>query len=347
MAEAKEDSSAPQALTLEQVCEALQTGDAQVLDLIERGELRAYAVGGSWRIDAEDLQAYRDGAKWAARLRQSARVVAMATMKGGAGRTTSVFALGHALSTHGLRVLLIDGDPQASLTILAGYDPRMIQWSVQGVLVRRVLGATDGAAGRVIVRLYEGLDLVPMARPMRVNDINLGLVADYMQIIEPVLHGLRDHYDVILIDYPPVRSPSALAALTIVDEVLIPMTPDNLALESLIDFVTLLNTIGPLYYKTVEYAGILLTSAHHQDARQRVLMRQAVQITGGEATVLGVVPFANVVASAAEAEQPVTLYAPDHRVSLAYAAIARRLMDRWRLPAGAVSRRSTGRIVTP
>ena len=120
-----EDNVVTHALTLRDVCALLQTTEAIILGLIAREEMRAYVVGGEWRVDAEDLRTYRDHAKQTARTHRMppARVVAIASMKGGVGRTTTTFALGHALAVQGAQVLLIDGDPQASLTIVAGFRP--------------------------------------------------------------------------------------------------------------------------------------------------------------------------------------------------------------------------------
>ncbi len=330
-----EDNVVTPALTLRDVCALLQTTEAIILGLIAREEMRAYVVGGEWRVDAEDLRTYRDHAKQTARPRRlpHARVIAIASMKGGVGRTTTTFALGHALAVQGAHVLLIDGDPQASLTIVAGFDPRQVAASVRDLAVRQIMGVSAGATGRIVVGLYDGLDLVPMAHPLSVSDLGLGLVESYMQVIEPVLHDLRAHYDVILVDYPPVRALPVLAGLTVADEILIPVVPDRLSLEALVDFESLLLSAGHIYHKTLAHAGLVFTLVS-RGAPQRDMAAWATTLTHGKVEVLGSIPLSRVVAAAADAKQPVTVYDPAHRVSLAYAAVARRLMERWRLPIG-------------
>ena len=327
------DDKIARAFTLRDVCGLLQTTDTIVLGLIARGELRAYSVGDEWRVDSIDLQAYRDHAKQGARTRRlpQARVVAIASMKGGVGRTTTAFALGHAMAFQGARVLLIDGDPQASLTIVAGFDPRHMEHAVRGLAVRQIMGASTSATGRVIVGLYDRLDLVPMAHPLSVSDLGLGLVESYIQVVEPVLGDLRERYDVILVDYPPVRALPILAGLTIADEILIPVAPDRLSLEALVDFESLLLSIGQIYRKTLAHAGIVFTLVS-RGALQHEMVQWAIALTHGHGEVLGSIPLSRVVAAAADAKQPITVYDPTHRVSQAYAAVARRLMERWQLP---------------
>jgi len=86
-------------------------------------------------------------------------------------------------------------------------------------------------------------------------------------------------------------------------------------------------TIRHIYHSTLPYAGVVFTLARN-DARYRDMAHWAADLMQGKADVLGAIPLSAIVAAAAAGKRSVTLFDPEHAVSLAYTAVARRLMER-------------------
>src|SRR6185369_12356302 len=134
-----------------------------------------------------------------------ARVIAFANQKGGVAKTTTTLNLGVALAEQGLRVLLVDLDPQGNLTMSQGWNPDEIDRSMFDVLVHR-LPITE------IVRQNE-LDVA-------VSSIDL---AGAELAIEKALAPVRENYDWILIDTPPSLGLLTINALVAADGVIVPV----------------------------------------------------------------------------------------------------------------------------
>jgi chromosome partitioning protein len=167
------------------------------------------------------------------------RKIAVLNQKGGVGKTTTVVNTAAALALKGRRVLVIDMDPQAHLTIHLGAD------------------RDPDAAGTYEV-LIEGVSLAEAARAVRQNLWLLGASIDLVGaeaelvnevgreiILRQALETVRDRFDYVVIDCPPSLGLLALNALAAVDEVIIPIQPHFLALQGfsrLLQTVTLVQT---------------------------------------------------------------------------------------------------------
>jgi chromosome partitioning protein len=167
-----------------------------------------------------------------------ARVTAIANQKGGVGKTTSTVNLAYALTRSGARVLAIDADPQSSLSISLGIDPRTIRELEEAQ--RTLYYALVKGVPLADLILHLNPDVVPSS--IRLANAEAEMLSPYgaATALREALAAVRSQYDHILLDCPPTLSLLTVNALAACDEVLIPVKTDYL---SMMGISLLLDTI--------------------------------------------------------------------------------------------------------
>lgn len=161
-----------------------------------------------------------------------AKIIAVANQKGGVGKTTTSFALADGLAQRKQRVLLVDMDPQASLTISMGIEADQLQASVFNILVSTTPRGALTPAAHVIGRVGN-LDVLPSTIDLSAAELLLMAQHNRERRLANALEPVKSQYDYIIIDCPPSLGTLTLNALTAADYVLIPVAPEYLALRGL------------------------------------------------------------------------------------------------------------------
>lgn len=213
------------------------------------------------------------------------RVIAVAIPKGGTGKTTTTINLGVALAERGQRVLLIDCDPQASMTMALGFDPELLEWPLDRV-IGTYLQSYDADLGVAIQRTDEGVDLVP-------SSVNLNNLSNLVQqtykpneILAVLIAPLRQRYDFILLDTLPYLGVLVMNALAAADEVLVPLQAQLLASASarlVVDQIAMVRRSG--LNSRLAVCGFLLTQVDSQASLQRDYVTEARRAFGEDGRV--------------------------------------------------------------
>lgn len=161
------------------------------------------------------------------------KVIAITNQKGGVGKTTTTVNLGVGLGGMGKRVLLIDADPQGSLTVSLGIKkPDDLSVSLATVMqdVIEDRGTPDGSG---IIHHKEGVDLLPSNIELSGLEVSLFNTISRESILKGYLDTVKAKYDYVLIDCMPSLGMMTINALVAADSVLIPTQPNYLSTKGL------------------------------------------------------------------------------------------------------------------
>jgi chromosome partitioning protein len=247
------------------------------------------------------------------------RVFAIANQKGGVGKTTTAVNLAASLAVAEQRVLLVDMDPQGNATSGLGHRPREVMRSTYDVLLRDATVA-DVVLGTDLARLA----LAPASPDLAAASSELVDAEDRFHRLAEGLAGVRDRFDVILIDCPPSLGLLTLNALTAADAVLVPMQCEYYALEGLGDLTDTIRRIQAGLNPSLHIEGVLLTM---WDARSNLSKEVAQEVRKHFPVYETRIPRNIRLAEAPSHGQPAILYDANSRGAHGYLNLARELLD--------------------
>jgi chromosome partitioning protein len=248
-------------------------------------------------------------------------VVALANQKGGVGKTTTAVNLSAYLAL-GMRVLLVDLDPQANATSSLGIDPNGLALSTYEALIGEA-----PLADAIISSGREQLDVAPASRALTGAQVELIEMPEREHRLRSALASVRDGYDVVLIDCPPSLGILTLNALVAADLLLAPVQCEYLALEGVAQLMETIELVRATLNPRLELLGMLMTM---YDPRTRLSAQVVEEVRRHfpQRTFDTVIPRSVRLSEAPSYGKPVLEYEPTSRGASAYADLAQELIRR-------------------
>ena len=275
------------------------------------------------------------------------RVIALLNQKGGVGKTTSTVNLGAAFARYGQRVLLVDLDPQSNLSLHFGVESGPEQRTIRDLLLDPTCRIEDA-----VQTARPGLDFIPAVTELALVEGELAQQEGMQTVLRSKLEPVYGNYDIVLLDCPPSLGVLSVNALTVADEVFVPMQAHYLPLRGLEKLLQTVHLISQGLNPTIRVTGILLCmhdgSSSHARAVIGEIESQLAQFRGMDvpwstATVLDPPVRRNIkLAEAPSFGQTIFDYAPKCPGADDYRRIAEQLLIGWGLPHGSFDGAAVG-----
>ena len=246
------------------------------------------------------------------------KVIAIANQKGGVAKTTTTHNLGVALAAQGKRVLMIDLDSQASLTISVGLEPLEVEQTIVDVLRKAGLPLME-----CVQRLNDRLHIVTSIIDLAPMEMELLSRASREKILDRALRPVREQYDFILIDCPPQLSILTINALSCADGVVIPVKTDYLAYRGLTQLQDSIQEIQELINPGLKVLGVIATLYDTRVADDREILA----LLRKEYNLLGVIKRLAVAKKGIYDGLAAVEQAPNSELAKEYVAIAEMIMS--------------------
>lgn len=192
-------------------------------------------------------------------MKNNAKVIAVVNQKGGTGKTTTTENIGIGLVNEGKKVLLIDMDPQGSLTIALGYPrPDEMSPTVSDVF-EKVIKETLEDPKQGIIKQREGVDLLPGNIELSGLEVSLVNIMSRETILKRYLDEIRKDYDYILLDCMSSLGMITMNALVAADSVLIPVQAQYLSAKGLEQLLQTVSKVRRQINPKLKIDGIVLT----------------------------------------------------------------------------------------
>ena len=248
----------------------------------------------------------------------TARVISMCNQKGGVGKTTTTINLGASLAEFGRKVLLVDFDPQGSLSVGLGLNPHQMDLTIYNLLMQKDIRLDDVVVGTGV----HGMDLLPSNIDLSAAEVQLVHEVGREQTLQRVLAPALQKYDVILIDCQPSLGLLTVNALTASDGVIVPLECEYFALRGVALLKTTIDKVQERLNPKLTVDGVLGTMFDGRTLHGREVMQRLVEAWGDtvfHTVIRRTVKFSD----STVAGEPITSYAGTSPAADAYRQLAK------------------------
>ena len=248
------------------------------------------------------------------------KIYMIGAMKGGVGKSVSVFNLAYSLKKRGMKVLAVDFDPQSNLTTCFGVEDVDV---AIGDLMMDVLEEEDLPEREEYIWERNGVDFIPASIGLSAVEAKLRLEMGTEKMLSSILEPLRGDYDYILLDTCPSLGALTINAMAAADEVIVAVNPQLLAMMGLQDFLKSVKKIKSRINERLNVAGILLTMCDARTILCKTITEQVAETFQGQIRIFkSKIPNTVKVGESVYYSEPLIEYAPESNACKAYEKLA-------------------------
>ena len=258
----------------------------------------------------------------------NAKIIAVTNQKGGVGKTTTCANLGIGLALSGKKILLIDDDPQGSLSISLGYSYPDKLTTTLSIIMSKIITDIKFQSNEGILNHHENISLLPANIELSGMEVSLVNIMSRETILKQYIDKVRNQYDFIIIDCMPSLGMLTINALAAADSVIIPVQTQYLPAKGLEQLLQTISKVRRQINPKLKIDGVLLTMVDNRTNFAKDICSLIRQTYGNNINIFKTeIPYSIRAAEISAEGKSIFSHDPKGKVALAYKNLTKEVLE--------------------